>query len=44
MSKYSLEFKQKLVKYCLDGHSTEGTATKSNFRHNSLVQKVMPLA
>lgn len=28
MSKYSLEFKQKLVKYCLDGHSTEGTARK----------------
>ena len=28
MAKYSLEFKQKLVKYCLEGHSTEGTARK----------------
>ena len=26
MSKYSLEFKLKLVQYCLEGHSTEGTA------------------
>jgi len=26
MSKYSLEFKLKLVKHCLEGHSTEGTA------------------
>ena len=28
MSKYSLEFKQKLVEYCLEGHSTNGTAEK----------------
>ena len=28
MLKYSLEFKQKLVEYCLEGHSTQGTAKK----------------
>lgn len=28
MLKYSLEFKKKLVEYCLEGHSTQGTAKK----------------